>query len=258
MTTTPHPKAVEAARALRLLLETELRLTLETEYGLNLPPRIEANCADAIARICFPPIADGEVRRVVDELNDLQSLEGAWYANGGRKTGERCCAAMREAAAMLEAQITENRRLHNEWALSRAIENKHSVRAEAAEAQVAVMRRALTELIEPLRDCPLCASDERDKWGARVHKSDCALSTTPAAPDQTSIEAVAHWFRHSLTPDYRALAEELAQQIAKDHGTLLETKRRLVRYGKATNEIDAAISEAEANMNKARAAGILK
>lgn len=40
----------------------------------------------------------GNEMDIVLELNELSKLEGAWYANVGRKTGERCCKAMREAS----------------------------------------------------------------------------------------------------------------------------------------------------------------
>lgn len=44
-----------------------------------------------------------QIAGLVERLDDLSTLEPGWYANVGRKTGEQCCDAMRQAAQALTA-----------------------------------------------------------------------------------------------------------------------------------------------------------
>lgn len=41
---------------------------------------------------------------IADECLTLSRLEAGWYADVGKRTGERCCEAMRNAAATIRAQ----------------------------------------------------------------------------------------------------------------------------------------------------------
>jgi hypothetical protein len=64
----------------------------------------ERKADDIVAALTLPPIpgVDREVvARIIRELNELSALEGSWYADVGRKTGERCCSVMRQAASIL-------------------------------------------------------------------------------------------------------------------------------------------------------------
>lgn len=60
----------------------------------------------------------GEYAPLVAELNALSHLEGAWYADVGRKTAERCCAAMRGAAEGL-SKLAEFKKHFEEAAVAR-------------------------------------------------------------------------------------------------------------------------------------------
>lgn len=44
---------------------------------------------------------------LIERLTTLSNLEPGWYANVGARTGEACCAAMREAAAALASKDEE-------------------------------------------------------------------------------------------------------------------------------------------------------
>lgn len=48
---------------------------------------------------------------IAEECITLSRLEAGWYANVGKRTGERCCEAMRNAAATIRAQAEEVRAL---------------------------------------------------------------------------------------------------------------------------------------------------
>lgn len=44
-----------------------------------------------------------EIKALVERLESLSALEPGWYANVGKRTGEQCCEAMREAATALRS-----------------------------------------------------------------------------------------------------------------------------------------------------------
>ena len=44
---------------------------------------------------------------LIERLRSLSELEPGWYANVGRRTGEACCKAMREAADALASKEEE-------------------------------------------------------------------------------------------------------------------------------------------------------
>ena len=84
-----------------------------------------------------------QISGLIVELFELAALEGAWYANVGKKTGERCCAAMSRAAAALSALLAERDALKAEvqrW-LNECREWESdavtaTARAEKAEAEI--------------------------------------------------------------------------------------------------------------------------
>lgn len=47
---------------------------------------------------------------LIERLDGLSHLEPGWYANVGKQTGERCCAAMREAAEAVFSEECHKRR----------------------------------------------------------------------------------------------------------------------------------------------------
>lgn len=48
---------------------------------------------------------------LLERLERLSTLEPGWYANVGKRTGEECCAAMREAAALIRTLQADKRRM---------------------------------------------------------------------------------------------------------------------------------------------------
>lgn len=49
-------------------------------------------------------MTDAAIERLCERLDSLSALEPGWYANVGKRTGEQCCAAMRDAAALIRSQ----------------------------------------------------------------------------------------------------------------------------------------------------------
>lgn len=48
---------------------------------------------------------------LLKRLDSYSDLEPGWYANVGKRTGEQCCEAMREAAALIRQLKADNERM---------------------------------------------------------------------------------------------------------------------------------------------------
>lgn len=87
---------------------------------------------------------------LADRLEELSALEPGWYANVGKRTGERCCEAMRQAAALLrqEPSVEEIETL----AVSRLIEFANDVEGASRCRRITLACERSKSLAEAIRE----------------------------------------------------------------------------------------------------------